>query len=257
MKSDNYEDFVEKFKSKLTTDDCYTPSAVYGVVLAWCARTFDLLNAKIERPFFPGGDYQKYDYKENSVVIDNPPFSILSDIRRWYNEKGIKYFLFAPHLTCIGHDIGDTKVITYSNIIYHNKARIRTSFVTNMFEGVAIMTAPELALSLEEAIAISNPTEKFPKYSYPRNVVTVSDMAKIALTAEFRVMNHEAMEYSTLDSQRPKKKSIFGRGYLVTDRVADRLEELKERRVRKEREDDLITEWQISDRERELIKTLG
>ena len=32
MKSHNYEEFVEKFKPKLTTDDCYTPPTIYDIV---------------------------------------------------------------------------------------------------------------------------------------------------------------------------------------------------------------------------------
>ena len=35
-KSKNYEEFVEKFKTRLTTDDCYTPPLVYAAVLCWC-----------------------------------------------------------------------------------------------------------------------------------------------------------------------------------------------------------------------------
>ena len=34
-----YEAFVDKFKPKLTTDDCYTPPEVYEVVKNWaCAK---------------------------------------------------------------------------------------------------------------------------------------------------------------------------------------------------------------------------
>ena len=32
-KKESYEEFVEKFKVKKTTDDCYTPPAIYYVVL--------------------------------------------------------------------------------------------------------------------------------------------------------------------------------------------------------------------------------
>lgn len=35
MKSKNFEEFVEKFKPKLTTDDCFTPPAIYDVVVEW------------------------------------------------------------------------------------------------------------------------------------------------------------------------------------------------------------------------------
>ena len=32
----DYDGFVEKFKPKKTTDDCYTPPAVYDAVVGWC-----------------------------------------------------------------------------------------------------------------------------------------------------------------------------------------------------------------------------
>ena len=32
IKSKTYEEFVEKFKPKKTTDDCYTPSEIYEVI---------------------------------------------------------------------------------------------------------------------------------------------------------------------------------------------------------------------------------
>mgnify|MGYP007088307663 CR=1 FL=1 len=31
-RNESYDDFVEKFKPKLTTDDCYTPPKVYDTV---------------------------------------------------------------------------------------------------------------------------------------------------------------------------------------------------------------------------------
>ncbi len=77
-----YEAFLEKFKLKKTTDDCYTPPAVYDAVLNFCRKEFDIEGKDIQRPFYPGGDYQAEaeNYGEDVVVIDNPPFSILSKI---------------------------------------------------------------------------------------------------------------------------------------------------------------------------------
>lgn len=40
----------------------------------------------IVRPFWPGGDYEDFDYPTGCVVIDNPPFSILSKIVRFYED---------------------------------------------------------------------------------------------------------------------------------------------------------------------------
>lgn len=51
MKSKIYEDFVEKFKSKKTTDDCYTPPKVYGVILDWVCKEYNIDKSKVCRPF--------------------------------------------------------------------------------------------------------------------------------------------------------------------------------------------------------------
>ena len=37
----NYEDFVEKFKTK-NTDDCYTPENIYEAVLNWCVAEYGI-----------------------------------------------------------------------------------------------------------------------------------------------------------------------------------------------------------------------
>ena len=97
MKTKTYEEFVEKFKPKLTTDDCYTPPEVYEAVKDWAVKEYKLEDREIVRPFYPGGDYEHFNYIDGSVVIDNPPFSILSKIIDFYMERGIKFFLFAPH----------------------------------------------------------------------------------------------------------------------------------------------------------------
>ena len=40
-KSNTYEEFVDKFKPKKTTDDCYTPDAIYEVVKDWAIKEMD------------------------------------------------------------------------------------------------------------------------------------------------------------------------------------------------------------------------
>lgn len=39
-KFNDYEGFVAKFQPKKTTDDCYTPPAVYEAVKAWACRRY-------------------------------------------------------------------------------------------------------------------------------------------------------------------------------------------------------------------------
>lgn len=96
-KGETYDEFVEKFKPKKTTDDCYTPPLVYEAVANWVATEYGLDKQNFVRPFYPGGDYKSEDYT-GKIVVDNPPFSILSEIIGFYTERGVRFFLFAPTL---------------------------------------------------------------------------------------------------------------------------------------------------------------
>lgn len=53
---EDYEGFVEKFKPKKTTDDCYTPPAVYEAIKSWACKRYGIDPAKIVRPFYPGSE---------------------------------------------------------------------------------------------------------------------------------------------------------------------------------------------------------
>ena len=96
---DEYKAFVEKFKAKKTTDDCYTPAPVYEAVAGWVSAEYGADPASFVRPFFPGGDFERFDYPDGCAVVDNPPFSILSQIIAFYHRRQIRFFLFAPALT--------------------------------------------------------------------------------------------------------------------------------------------------------------
>lgn len=135
--SEEYEAFTDKFKAKKTTDDCFTPEIVYDTVKDWAISHYKLGDAQILRPFYPGGDYEHEDYPEGCVVIDNPPFSILSQICRFFDEHGIRYFLFAPALTLFSTNAGKSNYVPVSaSVTYENGARVNTSFVTNLGGGV-------------------------------------------------------------------------------------------------------------------------
>ena len=96
--SDEYAQFVEKFKPQKTTDDCYTPENIYQAVKNWAVGHYSLEGREIVRPFWPGGDYERFEYPENCVVLDNPPFSIISRICKFYLYHEVDFFLFAPGL---------------------------------------------------------------------------------------------------------------------------------------------------------------
>ena len=69
VEGENYAAFKEKFKPKLTTDDCYTPEPVYEAVAAWAAQKYGLRQEDFVRPFWPGGDYQAMEYSPGAVVV--------------------------------------------------------------------------------------------------------------------------------------------------------------------------------------------
>ena len=143
-KNETYEEFVNKFKPKKTTDDCYTPPKIYSVILDWVKKYYGV-NERIIRPFNPNDDYKKYDYS-NAVVVDNPPFSILAEIIDYYLENNIKFFLFAPALTCFVYLAKNRKICILPidvNITYENGAKVCTGFITNL-ENNAININAEL-----------------------------------------------------------------------------------------------------------------
>ena len=123
----DYEGFVDKFKPRLTTDDCYTPEPVIDAVTAF-ARTLPMWpdGGTAVRPFWPGADYAARDYAPGEVVVDNPPFSILSDIINILSGRGVPFFLFAPHLTCFNYlrYTGITVMPMSSDIVYANGAKV-------------------------------------------------------------------------------------------------------------------------------------
>ena len=98
-KGETYEEFVEKFKHKKTTDDCYTPPEVMEIINSYVEKKYGFNRENFVRPFYPGGDFENYPYKKDDIVVDNPPFSILQKIVNFYNEHNIKFFLFADART--------------------------------------------------------------------------------------------------------------------------------------------------------------
>jgi hypothetical protein len=245
---DEYQKFIDKFKPKKTTDDCYTPANVYDAVLAWVTKEYNLQGRKIIRPFYPGGDYENHDYPVDCVVVDNPPFSILQQIKDFYNENNIDYFLFAPALTLFSGANREKEkfIITNSAITYENGAVVNTNFATNMGE-YQVMTAPELKKMIDEVNTENKKTTNLPKYSYPDNLISSARLGKLA-TVDLKIKKGAFVKQ--LDSQKEKKKAIFGGGLLISNESAKAIREAEEA-IRVE----TIT-WELSDREWEIISKL-
>ena len=259
---ENYKDFVKKFELKKTTDDCYTPEEVYEVVADYVSEQYGLSRANFVRPFFPGGDYQRYEYKEGAVVVDNPPFSILAEIKRFFLDKNIPFFLFAPSLTLFSGAQEVKKVcyvITGIGIRYKNNALVNTSFVTNLEKDIIIKTAPELYEKMRTAQKEKRKEmERPPVYRYPRSVVTSAALYPFnRFGVELEIRASEVCRITKLDCQ--EGRAIFGGGFLIGERAEkerERAEKERERAEKEEREKRAIV-WQLSEREKAIVRSLG
>lgn len=245
-----YKLFVDKFKPKKTTDDCYTPPEVYEVIKQWVLEEVpQIRELRIVRPFYPGGDYKAEDYT-GAVVIDNPPFSILAEIKLFYLDRGIPFFLFAPALTLLStYDKRLTFIVANCSITYHNGAVVSTSYVSNLFGDTALILAPELARRVKEAQQAVKAPNAHPRYEYPPNVVTGATLNKyITRGISLRVPREEVHFTRALDSQRKVGKGLYGSGVIVSDRVANILQSAPK---------EPPTYWELSDREQEIIRQLN
>ena len=246
----HYQAFVDKFKPKKTTDDCYTPENIYRVVLDWVVKEYGIDPNNIVRPFYPGGNYMTEDYPEGCTVVDNPPFSIISKIVNNYNRAGIKYFLFAPYLTNFTSKEKASHIITGTNITYENGANVPTAFLTNL-DVYLLRSCPDLAKQIEDAnrANIAKVRKQVPKYKYPDYVVTAVDLGYLAKWGiDFRVMAKDCFFIPRLDSQKAHGKTIFGYGFLLSESAAAKKAAAKKAAAKC---------WELSESERKIINDLG
>ena len=250
----SFEDFCEKFQPKKTTDDCYTPPTIYEVIKNWACKEYGIDPDKIVRPFYPGGDYENFDYAPDAVVLDNPPFSILAQICEFYLERGIPFFLFAPSLTCLSQRrvaMRMNHIICDCQIVYENGAVVPTSFVTSYGGDVVAQSQPELTqlVNAESARLRHEKARELPKYEYPWNVLTAAMLQKYSKYGiDYRIDRMDCEQIAKLDAQRPAGKAIFGGGLLLSDKKAAE-------RAAAERAAAYV--WELSTREREAIEYIN
>ena len=246
--NEEYNEFLDKFEAKKTTDDCYTPELVYEAVAEWVAGEYGVDRTRFVRPFYPGGDYQKFKYKPDAIVVDNPPFSILAEILAWYKEHKIDFFLFGPTLTLFSSSSSSSCAIpTGVAVTYENEAKVSTSFLTSLEDkGLRVRTAPDLYRVVDEANKewTKDLKKELPKYSYPDEVITSAMVARWSkYGVDFSVSVAESELCSALDAQKPDGKAIFGKGYLLSERAA------AERAA--------AIRWPLSEREKEIVRRLS
>ena len=250
---EKYSEFFEKFRPKLTTDDCYTPLLVYEAVKDWACEEYGISPDSIVRPFYPVGDYAHFHYPDGCVVLDNPPFSILSKICTFYLDRGIPFFLFAPSLTAFTarNALRMNHIICDAEITYENGAIVRTAFVTSFGGDIIAQTAPELKKRIDIAVKETYRSDKktIPKYEYPDHVLTAAMMQKYSKYGiDFKVSQAEAAHISALDAQRRFGKGIFGSGLLLSDKKAAE-------KAAAEKASAIV--WELSDRELDIVDRLN
>lgn len=251
---ETYEEFVEKFKPKKTTDDCMTPPLVYEAVKNWACAEYGIEEDRIVRPFWPGGDYEHFIYPDGCVVLDNPPFSILSKICQFYLEHEISFFLFAPSLTAFsGRNIvmRTNHIICDAEIEYENGAIVKTAFVTSFGNDIVAQTAPELGNAVMNAVKEikSKKKKELPRYEYPDHIVTSAILQRYSKRGiKLEIHRNECVFISALDEQRRYGKTIYGGGLLLNDKAAAE---------RAAAENERCLCWALSDREHEIVERLN
>ena len=246
-----YRAFVQKFKLKKTTDDCVTPPEVYEAVADWVAAEYGVDRADFVRPFWPGEDYTRHRYA-GRIVVDNPPFSIISRIVKFYVQNGIRFFLFAPALTLFSSAAPEEVCALAVGVMirYENGAEVRTSFLTNM-DAVKVRTAPGLYKAVEDAVErIRVRKPELPVYDLPDNVITAARIMKYAhYGIEFKVPRGQAHFVRSIGAM--GDKGLFGAGFLISDKAA------ADKAAADKAAEKKAIRYELSAREKEIVRMLG
>ena len=261
-KKESYEEFVDKFKPKRTTDDCYTPPEIYDTVAEMVSERYGIAREDMVRPFWPGGDFEAFDYPDGCCVVDNPPFSILSKIERFYIERGIPFFMFAPTLTLFSSakTVGElTHYPCGATVVYENGAKINTSFVSNLGGDITVDTWPELTAAIAEVEArraAARGVKQRDALIYPRNLTSAARIAPLSREGvRLELKRGEIRRVSKVgDGQ-----GIFGGGLLLSDAAASRLHDAfcEASRVVSVRNDVKYRKVQLSEADEKIIAELN
>ena len=150
-------------------------------------------------------------------------------------------------MTVFSHKVEEATIIVVgATIIYENGAKVPTSFVSNLFGDIRVFSDFKL---YQELKALNKSSVSLPKYEYPSEVLTVSDLTYMLQKGiEFEVGKKESVYVSKIDDQKKYGKTIFGGGLLITKAKA------KENRIvfrLSKREDELLDK--IKEGEKNII----
>ena len=239
-----------------TNDECYTSPEVYDTVLKYAVERYNLQGKHIVRPFIPGGDYQRYVYDKNDVVIDNPPFSMTTKITKWYINHDIPFFLFINGQYAVSLSRGlhgkATVIATNANCsFYHepNNKVIKMGFVTNLDpKNIVLRGDATLTNRLNGLLK----KKSFKRFRYPDNFLKNNDiLSALQRNVELKLTTDNCLFEDNLDYHKAQHFAVFGGGYLVNDKLyAEFKESLKQ---------DLLGTYcvTLSTREQKLVEKLN
>ena len=100
---------------------------------------------------------------------------------------------------------------------------------------------------------------EIPKYQYDKHIITTPLMSSFSRYGiDFVATVEETQSIETLDSQRELGKSIFGKGFIISDQLLEkRLKAEEEEEKRKIEAGKGVQVWELSDRERAIIAQLS
>lgn len=221
-----YDEWLAKFDDNnkpKTSDDTFTPPAIYEIVKNYAIKKYGLEGRRVVRPFYPGGDYQNFNYKEGDVVIDNPPFSILKKIKSFYVKNKIDFFLFAPGLMMFNksdREMNINYIMVGETVKFENGAKVPVGFATNLGDNL-IETAPELAKAIRNA---QNTKKVKPSRIYPPNVITSARINAIARKGVALKINGDVKYIAKMDAMKSYGMgTLFGGGLLLKNKEAKKI----------------------------------
>ena len=180
----------------------------YGIMMANSVGVIE--PDSIVRPFFPGGDYERFEYPDGCTVLDNPPFSILAQIIDFYLERGVRFLLFAPFLTLFGCGNRDVTFIPANcQVTYDNGAVVNTGFITNLDADNRIVSSKALRDAVRDADGAQRRADVFqrPHFELPANAVNA---ARFRHGSDIRIPKDQCSFTRALDSQKEQGKALFG-----------------------------------------------
>lgn len=134
---------------------------------------------------------------------------------------------------------------------------MNTSFVSNLFGDIRLWCCHELYKAVKDVNdqLLQDKKVNLPKYVYPNNVTSAALLSKIAKGADLKIMKDDCYQISQLQSQKRWGKSIFGNGFLLSEKAAAE-KEVAEKEVAEKAAAGAIV-WELSENEKRIIKQLG